>query len=116
VPGGPRKKISSNSAPEQLVGSLADRTPEAQSYPNIHHMRFLQGELSRQFDLKRVHHRPAVDGGEPVELGDREASSFDVAKKRRRWQGGPIAIFLKSSETSRRNGADQRRASISTRW
>ena len=110
------KKISSNSAPEQLVGSLADRTPEAQSYPNIHHMRFLQGELSRQFDLKRVHHRPAVDGGEPVELGDREASSFDVAKKRRRWQGGPIAIFLKSSETSRRNGADHRRASISTRW
>ena len=32
------KHLRSNSTPDQLVGSLADRTPESQSYPNIHHM------------------------------------------------------------------------------
>jgi len=32
----PRKAIRSKSTPEQLVGSLADRTPEAQSQPNDH--------------------------------------------------------------------------------
>lgn len=30
------KSIRSKSTPEQLVGSLADRTPESQSYPNVH--------------------------------------------------------------------------------
>ena len=90
MPGGPQKKISSNSTPEQLVGSLADRTPEAQSYPNIHHMRILQGELSRQFDLKTVHHRPAVDGGEPVQLGDQKGIVFRRSKEAEalaRWTG-----------------------------
>src|SRR5260370_27701277 len=35
------KTIRSKSTPEQLVGSLADRTPESQSYPNVHHMTVL---------------------------------------------------------------------------
>jgi hypothetical protein len=33
------KSIRSRSTPEQLVGSLADRTPDMQSTPNVHHMR-----------------------------------------------------------------------------
>ena len=47
------KSIRSRTTPEQLVGSLADRTPEAQSCANVHHIRILMGELSRQFDLKK---------------------------------------------------------------
>jgi hypothetical protein len=38
------KSIRSWSTPEQLVGSLADRTPEAQSCANVHHIRILMGE------------------------------------------------------------------------
>src|SRR5208282_2488553 len=60
------KKISSSSTPEQLVGSLADRTPDSQAHPNVHHMNILKGELSRQFDLKTVYGRVAMAGGEPV--------------------------------------------------
>jgi hypothetical protein len=41
------KRISSTSTPEQLVGSLADRTPESQSMPNTHHLRILKGEFTR---------------------------------------------------------------------
>jgi hypothetical protein len=38
------KAIRSHSTPKQLVGSLADRTPESQSYPNVHHMTILKAE------------------------------------------------------------------------
>jgi hypothetical protein len=48
------------STPEQLVGSLADRTPESQSYPNVHHANILKAELSRPFDLTTVYGRVAV--------------------------------------------------------
>jgi hypothetical protein len=66
------KQIRSNSTPEQLVGSLADRTPESQSYPNVHHMNILKAELSRQFDLTTVYGRVAMAGGEPVQLGEKK--------------------------------------------
>src|SRR5580693_427744 len=70
------KSIRSRSTPEQLVGSLADRTPEAQSCANAHHIRILKGELSRQFDLKTVRFRPALEGGKPVQLGDKKGIIF----------------------------------------
>ena len=66
------KSIRSRSTPEQLVGSLADRPPEAQSCANVHHIRILKGELSRLFDLKKVSFRPMLDYGKPVQLGDKK--------------------------------------------
>jgi hypothetical protein len=66
------KKISSNSTPEQLVGSLADRTPDSQAYPNVHHMQILKAELARKFDMKTVYGRVMMAGGEPVQLGDKK--------------------------------------------
>ena len=70
------KEISSTSTPEQLVGSLADRTPDSQANPNVHHMQILKGELSRQFDLKRVFGRVVLAGGERVQLGDEKGVVF----------------------------------------
>ena len=66
------KKISSNSTPEQLVGSLADRTPDSQAYPNVHHFQILKAELARKFDMKAVYGRVMMAGGEPVQLGDKK--------------------------------------------
>src|SRR5271169_3071407 len=63
------KSIRSNSTPEQLVGSLADRTPEAQSCANVYHMKILNAELTGQFDLKGVLGRPLLEGGKPIQLG-----------------------------------------------
>jgi len=60
------------STPEQLVGSLADRTPESQGYPNVHHTAILNAELSRQFDIKTVYGRVAMAHGEPVQLGEKK--------------------------------------------
>jgi hypothetical protein len=84
------KKISSNSTPEQLVGSLADRTPESPSYQNVHHMTVLNAELSRQFDLKTVYGRVAIAGGNPVQLGTQKGLIYQRSKEAEaleRWTG-----------------------------
>src|SRR4051812_28358974 len=53
------KAIRSRSTPEQLVGSLADRTPEY-CRMTAHHLDVLRAELSRQFDLSKTLGRPYV--------------------------------------------------------
>jgi hypothetical protein len=75
------KSIRSRSTPEQLVGSLADRTPDAQACANIHHMTVLHGELSRQYELKKQLFRPLLGGGIPVELGDKKGMIFQRSKE-----------------------------------
>src|SRR5260370_38913053 len=75
------QQIRSRSTPEQLVGSLADRTPESQANPNMHHMDILKAELSRQFNLTTVHERVAIAGGKAVQLGDRKGLIFQKSKE-----------------------------------
>jgi hypothetical protein len=48
------KAIRSRSTSEQLVGSLALRTPESQSCATAHHTKVLRNELARKFDLTQV--------------------------------------------------------------
>ena len=71
------KAIRSNSTPEQLVGSLATRTPESQSYANVHHATILRGELAGKFDLKTVHGRVMLAGGRHVQLDDKKGVIFE---------------------------------------
>lgn len=70
------KEIKSRSTPEQLVGSLALRTPEAQVCANVHHHQILGGELSRHFDLSTVYERPLIAGGKPIQLGDQRGMFY----------------------------------------
>ncbi len=70
------KTIRSRSTPEQLVGSLALRTPESQSCATAHHMKVLGNELARKFDLTQVLERPLVPHGRPVQLGDKKGIVF----------------------------------------
>src|SRR5882762_5931792 len=60
------KTSRSRSTPEQLVGSLADLTPESQACANVHHIRILKGELTRQFVLNKVFFRPLLESARPV--------------------------------------------------
>lgn len=71
------KAIRSKSTPEQLVGSLATRTPESQSYPNIHHARILRGELAGKFDLETARGRVMLAGGKHVQLGEKKGVIFE---------------------------------------
>lgn len=73
------KAIRSNSTPEQLVGSLATRTPESQSYANVHHATILRGELAGKFDLKTAQGRVMMAHGRHVQLGDKKGVIFELS-------------------------------------
>jgi len=70
------KAVKSRTTPEQLVGSLALRTPESQSCVTAHHARALGSELARKVDLSQMLERPLVPYGEPVQLGDKKGIVF----------------------------------------
>jgi hypothetical protein len=67
--------------PQQLVGSLAERTPDMQSVMNVHHMQILKAELSGQFNLDTVLLRPFVASGKVVELGDSKGMLFQPSEE-----------------------------------
>lgn len=75
------KAIRSKSTPEQLVGSLANRTPDVQGNPNAHHLHILQAELHRQFDFKNVLGRVALAGGRRVQLGDKKGVVYQQSEE-----------------------------------
>ena len=75
------KAIRSESTPEQLVGSLANRTPDVQGHPNAHHLHILQLELSRKFDLTNVLGRVVRADGRQVQLGDKKGVVYQQSKE-----------------------------------
>jgi hypothetical protein len=75
------KAIHSKSTPEQLVGSLANRTPDLQGNPNVHHLHILQAELHRQFDFNNVLGRVVLAGGRRVQLGDKKGIVYQQSRE-----------------------------------
>jgi hypothetical protein len=53
--------------PEEIVGSLAYKTPDAASYPNVHHETLVAGELTGQGRIT-MDGRPVLSGGVELEL------------------------------------------------
>ena len=99
------KQLKSNSTPEQLVGSLADRTPEAQGNPNVHHITILHGELTRQFDMTTTYGRVALAGGRPVQLGDKKGFVFQKTPEAEAFERWSIESFWKSNAIWQSSGA-----------
>lgn len=93
------KQMRSGSTPEQLVGSLADRTPDSQGYPNVHHLEILKGELRRQFDLTTVYGRVAMAHGEPVQLGEKKGIVYRKSKEQEALQRWTRREFLEVERT-----------------
>ena len=89
-----RKMMRMRGTPEQLVGSLAERTPDMQSAMNVHHMQILKGELSSQFDLDTVMLRPFVASGKVVELGDSTGMLFQPSEEEEAFQRWTRYDFL----------------------
>jgi hypothetical protein len=80
--------IRSKSTPEQLVGSLATRTPDTQATANVFHLDILKGELMGSFDLRTIAHRPMRISGEYVQLGDSKGMVYRAGPEEealRRW-------------------------------
>lgn len=89
-----RKMVRMRGTPEQLVGSLAERTPDLQSMMNVHHMQILNGELSGQFNLDTVMLRPFVASGKLVELGDSKGMIFQPSEEQEAMQRWAHCDFL----------------------
>lgn len=89
-----RKMVRMRGTPEQLVGSLAERTPDVQSMMNMHHMQILNGELSGQFNLDTVMLRPVVASGKLVELGDSKGMLFQLSEEQEAMQRWARHDFL----------------------
>lgn len=76
-----REMFLMKGTPEQLVGSLAERTPDCQSAANVHHMDILKGELSGQFSLDTTLLRPFISSGKVVQLGDSKGMIFQPSEE-----------------------------------
>ena len=111
------KQIRSKSTPEQLVGSLADRTPEYESCVTLHHLDVLRWELTGKFSLLRLKGGPFVAGAKSVQLGDQSGVIFQRTKEMegvlsasmREWCGPQLLGSSLSEESDGREGGRGRR-------
>jgi hypothetical protein len=97
------------STPEQLVGALADKTPDAQVTPNVFHLDILKAELSGQIDLDLILLRPLRPKGKEIQLGDQRGVIFDPGPETVALQRWSRREFLEAE----REHAKQWRAALS---
>lgn len=84
------KKARFGTGPEDVVSSLANKTPDLHSKANIHRLTLLEGELSGQGKIDMEHGRPHIGGGRFVELGGQTGSYYEASEEEealKRWQG-----------------------------
>jgi hypothetical protein len=62
------KEISKGRTAEQVVGNIAEKTPQVSGVPNVHHSELLLANLLRQ--PISMSNRPIVAGGRPVKSGE----------------------------------------------
>lgn len=82
------KATRSGRTPEQVVGSLAYKTPDAGSYPNVHHATLVAGELTGAGSIA-MDGRPVVSGGLEMELDGETGILFRQSPEEEalhRWQ------------------------------
>lgn len=83
------KEMSRGRTAEQVVGSIAEKSPQLSGAPNIHHSELLLANLLGQ--PISMSNRPIVAGGRPVESGGKKGVNIEIspeAKAFNRWQDG----------------------------
>lgn len=83
------KEMSRGRTAEQVVGNIAEKSPQLSGAPNVHHSELLLANLMGQ--PISMTNRPIVAGGRPVEFGGKKGVNFDMspeAKAFNRWQDG----------------------------
>lgn len=84
------KQVHSGRTPEQVVGHLARKTPDMNSYPAMHHRSLLDVELSGK-DKITMDGRPVLHGGKAVQLDGSKGMIFAQTQEEEafsRWQRG----------------------------
>jgi hypothetical protein len=83
------KEMSRGRTAEQVVGNIAEKSPQLSGAPNVHHSELLLANLMGQ--PISMTNRAIVAGGRPVQSGGKKGVNFDIspeAKAFNRWQDG----------------------------
>ena len=83
------KNVRGGKTPEEVVGSLANKTPDVSSRPNAHHKTLLAVELMGLDSIDMRFGRPIITGGEIVTLEGNTGTIFRQAPEQeafQRWQ------------------------------
>ncbi len=83
------KNIRSGRTPEEVVGNLAYKTPDASSKVNAHHQRLVESDLWSDHPLDLKNGRPHISGGKTVVLGNKTGVLFEPSEEEEafsRWQ------------------------------
>lgn len=83
------KQVRKGRTPEQVVGSLAYRTPDMGSSMNAHHTALLEAELFGAWQVDMRHGRPILSGGQRLELEGKKGVIFRPSPEQEafaRWQ------------------------------
>lgn len=83
------KRARSGRTSEDIVGSLAYRTPDLHAKSNVHHRSLLQGELLGKGEVDMEDGRPHIGGGRYVDLGGKTGAYFEASPEEeamKRWQ------------------------------
>ena len=83
------KQVRAGRTPEEVVGSLAYKTPDAGSKCNTYHTTLLAGELSGGGKIEMIHGRPIISGGQVRELDGKMGVIFQQSPEEeafQRWQ------------------------------
>jgi hypothetical protein len=82
------KQVQAGLTPEQVVGNLAEKTPDLNSHPNVYHRALIESELMGRGTVE-MDGRPLVSGGQPLELEGKTGILFQVPAEQEafnRWQ------------------------------
>lgn len=93
------KNVRPGRTPEDVVGNLAYKTPDANSRPNVHHATLIQGELlgAGSIEMRGV---PIISGGREVELDGKLGVVHEESPEEQafqRWQRKEFGDFERSA-------------------
>ncbi len=100
------KEVRAGRTPEQVVGSLAHRTPDLHARPNVHHRTLMAGELSDAGAIT-MDGRIIVSGGRPAELEGQKGVVFLQSPEEEalaRWQRGDFVALERAQAKAWRVG------------
>lgn len=83
------KEVRAGRTPDQVVGSLAYKTPDSSSKCNVYHRTLLVGELLGNEEVEMTYGRPIISGGRMVKLGGETGVIFQQSPEEeafKRWQ------------------------------
>lgn len=103
------KEVGKGRTPEQVVGNLAEKTPDLTGRPNVHHRTMLAGELSGAGSITMGHGQIMVSGGTPTGLEGRSGWVFSQTPEEEalnRWQRGEFLDLERQQAKAWRRGLE----------